>query len=159
MTEINGLRLAYRGFIAGLAGAYVWIAIAMLLATPSGAPLAPLRVMGSIGPDGWSISLHESFVLALGLAQVAGAGIGIGFAYFFARFFTMRGTLLAAAICVAILAWALLSNRLALAAGVNPWTFGPSVGLIAATIGYGLVLGGSVPVRGDVTRYAGSPST
>lgn len=159
MTDVNGLRLAYRGFIAGIAGAYVWVAIAMLLATPSGAPLGPLRVVGSIGPDGWSISSHESFVLALGLAQLAGAGIGIGFAYFFARFFTVRGTLLAAAICVAVLAWALLSNRLALAAGVDQWTFGPSTGLILATLGYGCVLGWWVPVRGDVTRYAGSPST
>ena len=159
MTDVNGLRLAYRGFIAGIAGAYVWVAIAMLVATPSGAPLGLLGVVGSIGPDGWGISSHESFVLALGLTQLAGAGIGIGFAYFFARFFTVRGTLLAAAICVAVLAWALLSNRLALAAGVDHWTFGPSAGLGVATIGYGLVLGGWVPLRGDVMRYAGSPST
>ena len=44
MTEVNGLRLAYRGLIAGLAGGYVWIAIAMLLsALAEGDPLRPLR--------------------------------------------------------------------------------------------------------------------
>ena len=44
MTEINGLRLAYRGFVAGLAGAYVWVAIAMTLSAIVHAdPLFALR--------------------------------------------------------------------------------------------------------------------
>ena len=32
MTEVNGLHLAYKGFVGGLAGGYVWTAIAMSLA-------------------------------------------------------------------------------------------------------------------------------
>jgi hypothetical protein len=152
VTEVNGLRLAYRGFVAGLAGAYVWIAIAMLAAVPGADPLAPLRVLASIGPDGWSTSREESLVLGLALTQVVGAAVGIGFAYFFARFFTVRATLGIGAVCVAVLAWAVLSNRLATASSVDPVALGASGGLLLATIGYGLVLGGSVPVRGDVAR-------
>ncbi len=159
VTEVNGLHLAYRGFVAGLAGAYVWVAIAMLAAAPTGSPLEPLRILGSIGPHGWGASVSESFVLALGLAQVVGAGIGIGFAYFFGRFFTVRITLGIAAICVAVLAWSLLSTRLALAAAMDPMTVGTSAGMLLGTLAYGWVLGWSIPVRGDVTRYVGSPVT
>lgn len=159
VTEVNGLHLAYRGFVAGLAGAYVWIAIAMIAAVPAGSPLVPLQILGSIGPDGWGASVSESFVLALGLAQVVGAGIGIGFAYFFGRFFTVRMTLGVAAICVAVLAWSILSTRLALAATMDPMTVGTSTGMILGTLAYGWVLGWSIPVRGEVTRYVGSPST
>ena len=44
MTEVNGLRLAYRGFVSGLAGAYVWAAIAMALSgLLHGDPVEPLR--------------------------------------------------------------------------------------------------------------------
>ena len=31
MTEVLGLRLAYRGFVTGLAAAYVWLALAAIL--------------------------------------------------------------------------------------------------------------------------------
>jgi hypothetical protein len=159
MTEINGLRLAYRGFVAGLAGGYVWLAIAMVASLPAGGPMDPVLTLGSVGPDGARATAQEAFVLGLGLAQVGGAAVGMTFAYFFARFFTVRVTLGIAAICVAVLAWALLSNRLAVAIGADPWTFGTSVALVVATIGYGWVLGWSVPVRGEVARYSGSPST
>jgi hypothetical protein len=159
VTEINGLRLAYRGFVAGLAGGYVWLAIAMLASLPSGGPMDPVLTLGSVGPDGSQATAQEAFVLGLGLAQVSGAGIGMAFAYFFARFFTVRVTLGIAAICVAVLAWSLLSNRLAVAVGADPWTFGTSAALVVATIGYGWVLGWSIPVRGEVVRYSGSPST
>jgi hypothetical protein len=159
VTEVNGLRLAYRGLIAGLIGAYVWVAVAMLVAVPAGDPLEPLVTLGSVLPAELAGSEQRAFVLGLAVAQLAGAGVGIGFAYFFARFFTMRLTLGVAAVCVAILAWAILSNRLAVTVGLDPWSFGTSVGLVIATVAYGWVLGWSVPVRGDVTRYAGSPST
>ena len=160
MTEVNGLRLAYRGFVAGLAGAYVWIAVAMLAAVPGADPLAPLRLLASIGPSGWSATSEEALVLGLALTQIVGAAVGIGFAYFFARFFTVRATLGVGAVCVAILAWAVLANRLAAAIALDPVTLGASGGLLLATVGYGLVLGWSVPVRGEVTRsYGSSPST
>jgi uncharacterized membrane protein len=151
MTEVNGLRLAYRGFVAGLAGAYVWIAVAMLAAVPGADPLAPLRVLASIGPDGRSATSAEALVLGLAVTQVVGAAVGIGFAYFFGRFFTVRATLGAGAVCVAVLAWCVLSNRLAAAVAVDPVTLGASGGLLA-TLGYGLVLGWSVPVRSEVVR-------
>ena len=159
MTDVNGLRLAYRGFIAGLVGAYIWVAVAMLLALPEGAPLEPLLTLGSVGPAGSAESPNRAFVLGLAVAQVVGGGVGIAFAYFFARFFTVRGTLGTAAVCVAVLAWALLSNRLAVALGIDPSSFGTSVGMVVATVAYGCVLGWSVPVRAEVTRYSGSPST
>jgi hypothetical protein len=152
MTEVNGLRLAYRGFVAGLAGAYVWIAIAMLAAVPGDDPLAPLRVLASIGPDGWSATSEEALVLGLAVTQVVGAAVGIGFAYFFGRFFTVRSTLGVGAVCVAILAWAILSNRLAAAVAVDPVALGASGGLLLATVAYGAVLGSQVPVRGEVAR-------
>lgn len=159
MTEVNGLRLAYRGFVAGLAGAYVWIAVAMLLSLPTGGPMAPVQALGSIGPEGARTSTGEALVLGLGLTQVTGAGIGMAFAYFFARFFTVRATLGAAAVCVAILAWSLLGSRVGLAIGVDQDDLVSSLALLAATIGYGWVLGASVPVRGEVVRYSSSPVT
>jgi hypothetical protein len=159
VTEVNGLRLAYRGFIAGLVGAYVWVAIAMLTAIPAGAPTDPVVTLGRIGQQAGELPAQQAFVIGLALAQVVGAGVGIGFAYFFARFFTMRGTLGMAAVCVAVLAWALLSNRFALALGIDAVSFGTSAGLLAATVAYGWVLGSVVPVRGEVSRSSGSPST
>ena len=157
MTEVNGLRLAYRGFVTGIAGAYVWAAIAMALAgIIHGDPMAPLRpVATAISPLAGTPEL--AFVLGLAAIQAGGALIGMCFAYFFARFFTVRSTLGVAGPVVAILAWALLvavfeQSSAALAPEVQ------LIGLLA-TIGFGLVLGASVPVRGDVTRYSGSPST
>ena len=65
MTEVNGLRLAYRGLIAGLEGGYVWAAIAMTLgAIVSGDPLRPLRPLAmAITPPAGSAEL--AFVLGL----------------------------------------------------------------------------------------------
>lgn len=53
---MTGLRLAYPGFVTGLAGAYVWATIAMLLgAAIHGDPLQRLRplataISGGVGP-------------------------------------------------------------------------------------------------------------
>ncbi|HET7645992.1 MAG TPA: hypothetical protein VFM03_05845 [Candidatus Limnocylindria bacterium] len=159
MTEVNGLRLAYRGFVAGLAGAYVWIAVAMLLSLPTGGPMAPVQALGSIGPEGARTSTSEALVLGLGLVQLAGAGVGMAFAYFFGRFFTVRATLATAAVCVAILAWSLVGSRVGIAIGVDEVDLVTSLALLAATIGYGWVVGVSVPVRGEVLRYDSSPVT
>ncbi|HSI99656.1 MAG TPA: hypothetical protein VLA59_04660, partial [Patescibacteria group bacterium] len=65
MTDVNGLRLAYRGFVAGLAGAYVWMAVVMTRAGLLRAdPLAPLRPLAlAISPLAGSPEL--AFVLGL----------------------------------------------------------------------------------------------
>ncbi|MEO6345306.1 MAG: hypothetical protein ABIP01_02035 [Candidatus Limnocylindria bacterium] len=157
MTEVNGLRLAYRGLVAGLAGGYVWIAIAMTLsALALGDPLRPLRPFAlAITPLASSAEL--AFVLGLFAVQAGGALIGMCFAYFFARFFTVPATLRLAAPAVALMAWALIAAAVVRETGV--------IGLatqaipLVATLGYGLLLGAAVPVRGEVTRYSGSPST
>jgi hypothetical protein len=80
MTDVNGLRLAYRGFIAGLAGGYVWTAIAMLLAAlAEGDPLRPLRPIAlALTPVAGSPEL--AFVLGLAAVQAGGAVIGMCFA-------------------------------------------------------------------------------
>lgn len=159
MTEVNGLRLAYRGFVAGLAGGYVWAAIAMTLsAVAFGDPLRPLRPFAdALLPVAPSAEL--AFVLGLAAAQAGGAFIGMSFAYFFGRFFTVRATVAAAAPCFALLALGLV----AAAVWRSVDEIGPLVHPIAilATIGFGLLLGGAVPLRGEVTRYpaSGSPST
>ena len=157
MTEVNGLRLAYRGFVTGIAGAYVWAAIAMALAgILHGDPIAPLRpVATAISPLAGTQEL--AFVLGLAAVQAGGALVGMCFAYFFARFFTVRRTLGLAGPAVAVLAWALLAAAFDQLGRPVP----PEIQLIgaAATIGFGLMLGASVPVRGEVTRYSGSAST
>ena len=157
MTEVMGLRLAYRGFVTGLAGAYVWAAIAMLLAgLIHGDPLRPLRPLAmAISPIAASPEL--AFVLGLAAVQLGGAVVGMLFAYFFARFFTVRATLATAAPVVALLAWALIAAGLARVLGVHG--LGSDVAPLLATIGYGVLLGVGVPVRGDVTYPSGSPST
>lgn len=150
MTEVNGLRLAYKGFVGGLAGGYVWAAIAMLLAALiHGDPLRPLEPLAlALTPFAGSPEL--AFVLGLGAVQAGGALIGMCFAYFFGRFFTVRITLATAAPAASLLAWALVAAML---------TRGlPGVEMVAApvsilaTIGYGLILGATVPVRGAVVR-------
>lgn len=150
MTEVMGLRLAYRGFVTGLAGAYVWAAIAMLLgAAIHGDPLRPLRPLATaISPVADTPEL--AFVLGLAAVQAGGALIGMCFAYFFARFFTVRATLATAAPVVALLAWALIAAGLAGGLGVP--ILGVEIAPILATIGYGVLLGIGVPVRGEVTR-------
>lgn len=157
MTEVMGLRLAYRGFVTGLAGAYVWAAIAMLLgAALHGDPLRPLRPLATaVSPIADSPEL--AFVLGLAAVQLGGALVGMLFAYFFARFFTVRATLAAAGPVVALLAWALIATGLARGLGAAAST--AEVAPLLATIGYGLLLGLGVPVRGEVTYSSGSPST
>ena len=110
MTEINGLRLAYRGFVAGLAG-----------------------------------------------LQAVGALLGMTFAYFFGRFFTVRRTLIVAGPAFALLSWGLVGAAVAPDAGLAAFATHPIPAL--ASVAYGLLLGADVPVRGEVARYAGSPST
>ena len=158
MTEINGLRLAYRGFVSGLAAGYVWAAIAMTLAALAfGDPLRPLRPFSdALAPVATTPEL--SFVLGLGAVQLGGSLIGMCFAYFFARFFTIRATVAAAGPCFALLIWGLVA-----AIG---WRDGADAGFvlhpiaILATIGFGLLIGAAVPLRAEVTRYgSGSPST
>ncbi len=152
-----GLRLAYRGFVTGLAGGYVWAAIAMLMGgLVHGDPLAPLRPIAmAITPVAGSAEL--AFVLGLAVVQ-AGAGlVGMIFAYFFARFFTVRRTLAIAAPVVALLAWTLIASAL-VASGQAP-VLAAEIIPIVATLGYGLLLGAGVPVRPEVTRQSGSPST
>lgn len=157
MTEVNGLRLAYRGFVTGLAGGYVWAAIAMLLASlASGDALAPLRPFAAaLSP--FSSSPEVAFVLGLAVVQLGGAFIGMVFAYFFARFFTVRATLAVAAPIVALLTWGLIAA--AFTRDVDAAIFAGSAAPILATLGYGLFLAAGVPVRGDVLRYSRSPST
>ncbi len=157
MTEVNGLRLAYRGFVSGLAGAYVWAAIAMALSgLLHGDPLEPLRpIATAISPLAGTPEL--AFVLGLAAIQAGGALIGMVFAYFFARFFTVRGTLAMAGPVVAILAWALLTVLLEQSTGTVSAT--DQAVAVLATVGFGLILGANVPLRGEVTRYPGSPST
>lgn len=157
MTEVNGVRLAYRGLIAGLAGGYVWMAIAMTLsALAFGDPLRPIRPFAlAISPLADSPEL--AFLLGLFAVQAGGALIGLCFAYFFARFFTVPATLRLAAPAVALMAWALIGAALARDTDVSGWAT-QAIPLLA-TVGYGLLLGAGVPVRGAVIRYSGSPST
>lgn len=150
MTEVMGLRLAYRGFVAGLAGGYVWAAVAMLLGAVLYAdPLSALRPFAlAISPLAGTPEL--SFVLGLAVVQLGGGLIGMCFAYFFARFFTVHATLWVAAPVVALLAWSLIGAVLAREV--------PEAGLatqavpLLATIGYGIMLAARVPLRGEVTR-------
>ena len=152
MTEVNGLRLAYKGFVGGLAGGYVWAAIAMLLAgVVHGDPLRALEPFALVfAPVTGSPEL--AFVLGLAGVQAGGALIGMCFAYFFGRFFTVRATLRTAAPIAALLAWGVIASTLRREM--------PGIELVAAPIsvlaalGYGLVLGATVPVRGEVARRA-----
>ena len=157
MTDVNGLRLAYRGFIAGLAGGYVWAAIAMLLAAlAEGDPLRPLRPIAlALTPIAGSPEL--AFVLGLAAVQAGGAVIGMCFAYFFARFFTVRHTLAVAAPVFTLLVWGLIATVVARDSGIVEFSTHPVPAL--ASIAYGLLLGIALPLRGEVARYAGSPST
>lgn len=149
MTEINGLRLAYRGVVIGLTGGYVWAATAMLgVLLAGGDPLSPLRILGGEG--------REGLLAGIGLLQVGSAGIGMTFAYFFGRYFTVRGTLALAAPCFAALAWLLVLRM-----GLDPGQIETQLALATATLLYGVVLGAGLPLRTELVRYApsGSPST
>lgn len=151
MTSVNGLRLAYRGFVTGLAAGYVWMATAMGVAVLlHGDPLMPLRPLAALVLPAAGGSASASFVIGFGLVQLAAATVGMCFSYFFGRFFTARPTLAAAAPCFAVLVWALL----AVGAG---WRSGDAgLGLAAApvvaTLAYGVLLGAGLPLRGEVLR-------
>jgi hypothetical protein len=149
MTEINGLRLAYRGLITGLAAGWVWAAIAMLGGLVfSWRPLLPLEVLG--GGSG-----RAELALGIAIAQVAAGGVGMTFAYFFARYFTVRGTLLAAAPAFALLAWLAAASALSADVGVEA-----QILLGTASVAYGSLLGLGLPLRGQLLRQPlGSPST
>lgn len=143
MTEINGLRLAYRGLVAGLAAGYVWLAAAMLGALVlADDPLQPLRVLGAG-------SSREALASGLALLQVGSGAVGMGFAYFFGRFFTVRPTLAIAAPCFTLLAWLALGRLIGQSAATQ-------VPLLVASLLYGVMLGASVPIRGDLLRSRGA---
>ncbi len=157
MTEVNGPRLAYRGLVAGLAGGYVWAAIAMVLsALAEGDPLAPIRPVAlALSPIAGSPEL--AFVLGMAALQAGGALVGMCFAYFFARFFTARATLAVAAPAFTLLVWGLIGAVVARDSGIVEFATHPIPAI--ASLGYGLLLGAAIPLRGEVSRYAGSPST
>jgi hypothetical protein len=157
MTEVNGLRLAYRGLVAGLAAAYVWAALAMVLAGLLLAdPLHPLRPIAlAVSPLAGSPEL--AFVIGLAAVQAGGGLVGMAFAYFFGRFFTVRPTLVVAAPLAAILVWFLVAAAIAVDTRIDRFATMPIP--ILATLAYGVLLGVAVPLRGEVTRQPGSPST
>jgi hypothetical protein len=162
VTEVNGLRLAYRGFVAGLAGGYVWAALAMVLAGLVHAdPLQPLRPIAlAITPMAGTPEL--AFVIGLAAIQAAGGIIGMTFAYFFGRFFTVRPTVVAAAPLVTLLIWGIVAIAVAGETSITDYATSP-IGVVA-TIGYGVLVGVWIPLRGEVTRpsspdQSGSPST
>jgi hypothetical protein len=154
MTEVNGLRLAYRGFVSGIAGGYVWAAIAMTLASVAfGDPLRPLRPFAdALLP--MAVTPELAFVLGIGAVQAGGALVGMCFAYFFGRFFTVRATVAAAGPCFALLVWGLIAT-LGVTDGAHAG-FATHPIAVLATIGFGLLLGGAVPLRGEVARYSSS---
>ena len=156
MTEVNGLRLAYRGLVAGLAGGYVWAAISMVLsAVTAGDALLPLRPLAlALSPIAGSPEL--AFVLGMASLQAGGALVGICFAYFFARFFTARATLAIAAPAFTLLVWGLLAAVVARDSGIVEFATHPIPAM--ASLGYGLLLGAVVPLRGEVMRPAVSAS-
>ena len=164
MTEVIGLRLAYRGLVMGLAAAYAWVAVAMLAAALLGAdPLAPLRPLASALSPVVAGRSELAFVLGLGAIQLGGGLIGMCFAYFFGRFFTVRSTLAIAAPAFALLAWALLAAGLT---GLGtPESLVLSSAPLLGTVAYGILLGQGLPLRGDVLRNghdsaeSASPST
>jgi hypothetical protein len=143
VTEINGLRLAYRGLVTGLAAGWVWAAAGMIGGLIADwRPLLPLELLGGG---------HGRAELAMGIATalLASGGIGMTFAYFFARYFTVRRTLAIAAPCFAVLSWLLLGRLTEGGATAN-------LVLLVASVLYGVMLGAAIPVRGDLLRAHGA---
>ena len=152
MTEINGLRLAYRGFVTGLAAGYVWVAAAMLGAWLAGSnPAAPLHLLGGAGRDG--------LLAGIGLAQVGSAGIGMTFAYFFGRFFTVRRTLAVAGLCFGVLVWLVIAKVVDSRMSDDLTVAGLRIALVAASALYGVMLGAAVPTRVEVLRRQAAPTS
>lgn len=153
MTEVLGLRLAYRGFIAGLSASYAWLALAMIAgALVPHDPLAPLRPVAAALVPAAGDAPELTFVLGFALIQLGGATVGMLFAYFFARFFTTRPTLTVAAACFAVLTWGLLATGLGPLSGVAD--LGLRAAPLIAALAYGLMLGAGLPLRVDVLRAA-----
>jgi len=152
VTEINGLRLAYRGFVTGLAAGYVWVAAAMLGAWLAGSnPAAPLHLLGGAGRDG--------LLAGIGLAQVGSAGIGMTFAYFFGRFFTVRRTLAVAGLCFGVLVWLVIAKVVDSRMSDDLTVAGLRIALVAASALYGVMLGAAVPTRVEVLRRQAAPTS
>ena len=153
MTVVNGLRLAYLGFVTGLAAGYAWLATALGMgALLEGDPLAALRPLAAAILPAAGGSTAAAFVLGFALVQLGAAATGMVFAYVFGRFFTRRSTLALAAPAFATLAWALLAALLDRSSGAA--ALGLAATPILATIAYGLLLGAGLPVRGEVLRGA-----
>jgi len=95
-------------------------------------------------------------VLGLAAIQAGGALMGMCFAYFFARFFTARATLAIAAPAFTLLAWGLLGAVVARDSGIIEFATHPIPAL--ASLGFGVLLGAAVPLRGEVMRPAPSAS-
>lgn len=141
MTEVNGPRLAYRGLVAGLAGGWVWLAIALAGLIAVGVdPLSTVDRLGH-GP-GWGA------VGTVALAQVAAGLTGMLFAYFFGRYFTVRPTLAVSATAFALLGWLMLAD----VAGIDGLRWPTQLVLGIASLAYGAMLGNALPVRSEVTR-------
>jgi hypothetical protein len=152
VTEINGLRLAYRGFVTGLAAGYVWVAAAMLGASLAGSdPTTPLHLLGGPGRDG--------LLAGIGLVQVGSAGIGMTFAYFFGRFFTVRRTLAIAGLCFGVLAWLVIAKLLDSRMSNDLTAASLRIALIVASALYGVMLGAAVPTRVEVLRHQAAPTS
>ncbi len=144
MTEVNGLRLAYRGLVAGLAAGWVWLAIALAGMLAIGVdPISAVRNLGHSGPA-WDA------IAAVAVAQVTAGLVGLLFAYFFGRYFTIRTTLAVSATAFALLAWLAAANL----AGTGTQRWSLQVVLAVASLAYGAMLGSAIPVRGEVLRRA-----
>jgi hypothetical protein len=151
MTNVMGLRLAYRGFVTGLAAGYAWLATAMVFAALAhDDPLQPIRPLAGLVLPAAGGSEATSFVIGFGLVQLAAATVGMCFSYFFGRFFTTRVTIAAAAPCFALLTWALLAAGAAQRSGGEG--LGTALAPLLATLAYGILLGAGLPLRGDVLR-------
>jgi hypothetical protein len=142
VTEVNGLRLAYRGLVAGLAAGWVWLAIALGGLLLAGAD--PIAISRGLGNG----TAESGFIAGLAMAQITAGGIGLFFAYFFGRYFTVRFTLAAAAPAFALLAWLALARL----TGADTGAWPRQLVLVLAALAYGLMLGGAIPVRGEVLR-------
>ncbi len=146
MTEVNGLRLAYRGLVAGLAAGWVWLAIALAGLLAIGVdPISAVRSLGH-GAPAWSV------IAAVAVAQVTAGLTGLLFAYFFGRYFTVRTTLAVSATAFALLVWLAAANL----AGADAQRWSVQAVLAVASLAYGAMLGSALPVRGDVLRGAGT---
>jgi hypothetical protein len=158
MTDVNGLRLAYRGFVTGIAAAYVWVASALVLSALLHADaLVALRPFADLVVNGAGESRELAFVLGFALIQLGGGFLGMVTAYFIGRYFTVRPTLAVAVPCCVLLAWALVAVGLE---SLGARTRGIEAVTVVATLAYGLLLGIGLPVRGDGLRdQSGSPST